>query len=712
MEFKLRHILAVWKKALIVALAVLGVYVVFVIAALFWAFELKLKRWPVIVYSAPASAQIGDDIGRIGLLQRLERLGYSKSTKPVPEVGEWTQSPTSLDVHFKHCPLEGKGIISGPVSFTTDSDRIRAIHLMRSLQDVEKVILEPEVMSVIPASGWGPDLCRWAPLDQIPPLLIDAIILTEDRHFFSHAGIDILSIFRALEANVKARRYLQGGSTITQQLVKMTLLWPQKTLLRKCNEIVIAVAAEQFYTKQTILEAYLNRIYFGHWGQFPIRGVEAAAALLFGKSLRQLDPSECALLAAVIRAPNIITPLKHPERSRARRNMILGLLFKEGKISRDDYEGAVASPVRVRKPGAPPVRAPAFLDRVRDELNGDLTESHKGQRDVLTSLDPLFQYEAYSRLRQLGSQAQESYLILSDPQTGQLQALVTPELRQWTGEGGNLEAVLPIAMLPALMPEESKPARFTLTSQVFAPGGSFRPVTVREAFRADRPILVRKVLETVGGPKIVAALKELGIDSQVKDRNHIKVAPISPFEMAQIYSVFAAGGSAPPITSQIKIVGGAPGTTASDKKNVSFAPALVFLVNHLLKGIQPSKERQVNPERLWLRPSVFVQRDDQGLWGIAYRQDELLLTRIAGATVTAAQVRAMLLKALPPPRNDACPSPPLPEGIIFINICAHSGLRATSTCPDVVHEPFLKGSQPSEWCPLSHDVNPVRSEQR
>ncbi|RJQ57192.1 MAG: hypothetical protein C4530_13005, partial [Desulfobacteraceae bacterium] len=103
---------------------------------------------------------------------------------------------------------------------------------------------------------------------------------------------------------------------------------------------------------------------------FPIRGVEAAAALLFGKSLKQLDPSECALLAAVIRAPNIITPLKHPERSRARRNMILGLLFKEGKISRDDYEGAVAAPVRVRRPGAAPVRAPAFLDRVKDELAG------------------------------------------------------------------------------------------------------------------------------------------------------------------------------------------------------------------------------------------------------------------------------------------------------------------------------------------------------
>jgi penicillin-binding protein 1B len=712
LEFKLRYIMAVWKKALVVVLAVLAVYILFVIGALLWAFELKLKRWPVIVYGAPALAQVGDDIGKIRLLERLERLGYTKSRGQVPGVGEWTQSPTSLEVHFKYCPLEGEGIISGPVDFTIDSNRIRAIHLMRSLQDVERVIIEPEVLGVLPAAGWGPDVCRWTPLNQIPPLLIDAIILTEDRHFFTHSGIDFFSILRALEADIKAWRYLQGGSTITQQLVKMTLLWPQKTLLRKSNEIVIAVAAEQFYSKQTILEAYLNRIYFGHWGQFPIRGVEAAAALLFGKSLRQLDPSECALLAAIIRAPNIISPLRHPERARARRNMVLGLLFKDGKISRDDYERAVAAPVHVRKPCAPPVRAPGFLDRVKDVLVADLTESRPGETDVLTSLDPLFQYDAHKQLNRLGSQAQESYLILCNPQTGQLQALVTPELHEWTGEGGNLETVLPILMLPALMPEESKPPRFTLTSKVFAPGGSSRPMTVREAFRENRPALLQKVLETVDRPKIVAALDELGICTQAGSPNHITLAPITPFEMARIYSVLAAGGSAPPITSEIRVVGGAPRISSPTKKSVSFAPSLIFLVNHLMKGIQPPKERQVRPERLWLRPSVFIERDDQGLWGIAYRRDELLLARIAGAAVTAAQLRAMVLRTLPPPRNDVSPSPPVPEGVIFVNICVESGLRATSTCPDVVLEPFLKGSQPSEWCPLRHDVHPVRSEQR
>ena len=288
-----------WKKVLVILVAALTVYLIFVVGALLWAFEIKLKRWPVIVYAAAVPARVGDDISKTRLLQRLRRLGYSQSAGPVPDVGEWTESPTSLDVHFKHCSIQGQGIISGPVSFTMDSDRIRAIHLMRSLQDVEHVVIEPEVLTVIPASGWGQALTQRVSLEEVPPLLVDAVVLTEDRHFFTHNGIDLRSIFRALRANIKAWRYRQGGSTITQQLVKMTLLSPKKTLLRKITEISIALTAEVFYSKQTILQAYLNRLYFGQWGQFPIRGVKAAAEYLFGKSLKQLNLSECALLAAV-----------------------------------------------------------------------------------------------------------------------------------------------------------------------------------------------------------------------------------------------------------------------------------------------------------------------------------------------------------------------------------------------------------------------------
>jgi len=123
----------------------------------------------------------------------------------------------------------------------------------------------------------------------------------------------------AIKTNIKARRYVQGGSTISQQLIRMTILRPEKTLWRKINEVFLALAADAIYSKGTILQAYLNRIYLGHWGSLPVKGVEEASRNFFGKSLNELDPADCAFLAAAIRAPNVINPFKHPERAKGRR---------------------------------------------------------------------------------------------------------------------------------------------------------------------------------------------------------------------------------------------------------------------------------------------------------------------------------------------------------------------------------------------------------
>lgn len=709
MDLNLRKFFVAWKRILVIAAAILGVYVLYVAGSVLWAFEFKLKRWPILVHGAPVNTRVGDDIRRIQLLERLERLGYVRASGNVPEVGEYVQSPTSLDVHFKHCPLAGEGIISGPVSFTIDASRIRAIHLMRSLKDVGQITIEPELLSVIPASGWGQDLCRPVSLEECPDLLKDAIILTEDRHFLSHSGIDITSIIRALEANIKAWRYLQGGSTITQQLMKMTLLSPRKTIPRKIHEIALALATELLYSKDTILEAYLNRLYFGQWGQFPLRGVDAAASHLFGKSLRQLDPAECALLAAVIRAPNILTPFRHPERALARRNMVLGLLFKEGKISRDDYEHGLDTPVRVRKPGAPPVKAGPFLDLAQDVFADELSRSRSGCPSIMTSLDPVLQHDTYIHVKRLGNLAAESFAVISNPQTGELRAMISPESGKWTGSGGNLETVLPIGLIPALMPQKSAPARFNLTSQVFAPGASLRPGTLREVFREDRPSLMRKLLDTVGHETVVHALREFGINAEQAD-DEIRVSPLSPLKMAHVYGIMAAGGSAPPVTPRAKIAGEPDTAPPPPKTAVSCGPGPLFLVNHLLRGVQPTPARFVPPERLCLVPSVFVARDGEGTWGIAYRWEELVVIRIPDTKISPGKVRAVLLKALPGLRSDTGSFPSIPEGITFVNICLTSGLRATSICPDVMREPFLKGSQPTEWCPLRHYVKPLRSE--
>lgn len=693
-------------------LVLVGAYVLILTAAVLWAFEVKLQRWPTVIYGAPYTVRVGADLKNIRLFERLSRLGYVRTPVLAPDPGHWSLSGPSLDVYLKHFPLQGQGIVSGPVHFTLDIGKIRSIHLTRSLENVDRIILEPELISIVPASGWDPHLTRPVRLETVPPLLVDAIVLTEDRRFYTHPGIDVGSIVRAFKANLKAWRYVQGGSTITQQLIRMTLLTSKKTLVRKANEIALALTAELLYSKRTILEAYLNRVYFGHWGSYPLHGVETAANQFFGKALKQLDPAECAFMAASIRAPNIITPRRHPERAKSRRNMILGLLFKEGKISRDDYEQAVASPVKIRRPGAPPVRAPAFLHLLGEVASTEVNGWGKEHHDVLTSLDPVLQNDANLQLKRLGRPGLSTHLILSSPDTGDLRAFVAPHPSRWDGKGGSLRSLLPMVILPGLMPDKRTPARFTLTSQVFTQDGSKGPITFREAFRTQRVPLIRKLTDTVGIEKIAQVLNDFDIQTRSESNGTLAVGPVTPLQMAQSYSLLALGGRAPTIGPGIRILNGLETVFPRENKRVSIPGSCIFLVNHLMKGLQPPEQRHRGPDRPWLRPSIFLEQDSQGIWGVAYRRDALLLVRLPGTHVAKSTVLSMMLKILPSPALESEKPHPVPDGVVFRNICVDSGLRATSICPDVVREPFLRGSEPVEWCPLRHESHPVRSQKR
>ena len=307
MILKPKRILWVLKKALQLLLILVCSYFLILTIAIVWTFEVKLQRWPIFIYAAPFTIQVGDDINRIRLFERLSRQGYIASPVSVPEPGEWGRSGSGITIFLKDCPFKQGEITSGPINLTLDWDQIKSIRLMRSLEEVNRIALEPELVQVVPPPGYFPELCRSLPLNQIPSLLVDAIVLTEDPRFFLHSGIDLVSVQQALMTNLKAWRYVQGGSTIPQQLVRMTMLSPEKTLGRKINEVFLALTAGILYSKERILEAYLNRVYYGQWGTFPIKGVPEAARHLFGKALTELDAAECALMAAMIRQTTMLT---------------------------------------------------------------------------------------------------------------------------------------------------------------------------------------------------------------------------------------------------------------------------------------------------------------------------------------------------------------------------------------------------------------------
>lgn len=694
-----------FKKTVMFLLICFFLTAVLVSLVIVWTFEIKFQRWPMMVFGAPESVRVGDNLGDLQLYNRLARLGYTKSDSLAPNIGQWGRSGSDVKIYLRYSPFVGDGPIEGPVTLLLDDDTIKSIRLMRSLQEVTSFQLEPELLGVIPVKGGIPEMVIPVPMSRIPSLLIDSILLTEDNRFYSHSGVDLISMYRALVSNIQARRYVQGGSTITQQLIRMTLLNPEKTLWRKSLEIVLSVGADAIYSKKTILEAYLNRVYLGHFGLLPVLGVAEASRNFFGKSPEQLDVSECALIAAIIRAPNVINPFRHPQRTLTRRNMILGLLFKHGKISRDVYEEAISKPVQMLKPGASPPKAGSFIDILRQKEKINYSNSVPYQNYISTSLDPAMQARVEARLRKLGEAGQQSFVILTSPITGSLKVYVTPSSEKWDGRGGNLALFSPMALTPALKPQKVNDPIYTIASQITFSDPKTKKLAFAEAFRTDREELLRKIIEVIGVDKIVSALKEFRIDAVLGDGSEILIEPMTPLEVAQSYSILSGLGSATPINCRRPLRRSSPAQSTVDSKiGVSTPPSVLFIINSLLREHQSLNDVNESPKKLLLSPSVLSSFDNMGAWSVAYNRNALVVLRFPPSHLPSPALRRLALDMLPATNLGADSEFSIPAGLVFRKLCVESGLRATSTCPQITLDPFLSGTQPDEWCSLRHQT--------
>ncbi len=272
-------------------------------------------------------------------------------------------------------------------------------------------------------------------LNQVPEALIAALITTEDRSFYSHSGIDLKGVLRAIIRDIQARAFVEGASTITQQLAKTLFLTPRKSLVRKIKEALLAFQLERRYTKNEILEFYLNQIYFGS-GAY---GVESAAQIFFGKTVKDLTLAECAMIAALPKAPSRFSPLIDPELARKRRDIVLKQMLRAGIINEDEYQQALAEPISPDRPKAAALKAPYFVDYVKNVLEDAVgsTMLYKGGLSIFTTLSFALQQAAESavlnglaaleiRMRKNGIKLPypQAALITVDSQTGHILAMV------------------------------------------------------------------------------------------------------------------------------------------------------------------------------------------------------------------------------------------------------------------------------------------------
>ncbi len=414
---------------------------------------------------------------------------------------------------------------------------------------------------------------RPVPLAVIPEALRQGLLITEDRNFYHHSGIDFRGIARAIVKDIRAGRFVEGASTITQQLTRTLFLTPRKTLRRKLREAFLALQLERRYTKDEILEMYLNQIYLGS-GAY---GVEMAARRYFGKSVRELDLAQCALIAGLPQAPTRYSPLVNPDLALKRRNRVLRQMHRAGLISDAQYRRAAARPLELAPSPGPRRKAQWFVDYVRRRLERELGADllYKGGLTVTTTLSMTLQQAAREALRE-GLQALETRmrghriearpqgaLVALDVHSGAILAMVggrddtrssfnrAVDARRQPGS-----AFKPIVFAAAVAQGFSQ-NRLLLDAPVAFPGAGgrqWRPqnfsggylgeITLRRALVLSRNIPAVRLLDTLGPAAVVSFAHRLGISSPLAPDLSLALgtSEVSLLELTSAYAVFANAG--------------------------------------------------------------------------------------------------------------------------------------------------------------------------
>jgi len=586
------------------------------------------RRWdfPSRIYSDEFLLYVGLDVDAAGVTRRLERLSYRSADGLPAYGGEFRQAPGVLEIAFR--PGARGRTSTRRARLDLDGARIVAIRDLDSDETLAAVALEPEELTGIFEGVW--EHRRVVRVVEVAPILVRAILATEDSRFFAHHGVDLIGIGRAVVTNVRSGAVRQGGSTLTQQLMKNFFLTTDRTFSRKLVEIAMALVAERRYSKMQILENYLNEIYLGQRGARGVFGVAEASDFYFGKHPRDLTVPEAALLAGLIRAPNAYSPFVAPERALARRNTVLKLLLAAGELDQVAYEASVAAPLGVVP--APPdgTIAPFFVDYVKGELAKRFPPEVLTTEglNIYTTLDPLLQEQAQralqTRLGQLEKERPrlaaaaekdrlEAALVALAPSTGEIKAMVggrnyqasqfnrATQARRQTGS-----TFKPIVYLAAML--DADPARhLTPTTRLddspftwpLANGRDWTPanygdryfgaVTARVALERSLNAATARVAASVGLPAVVALAEAMGVSGPLPEVPALALGALeaTPLEMAAVYAVLASGGTrAEPVA--IKRVTSREGEAILGETPALRAvvpPDTAYVLTHMLEGV-------------------------------------------------------------------------------------------------------------------------------
>jgi penicillin-binding protein 1B len=715
-------------------------------------FEGTQFRVPSRVYAAPAILYPGLDWRRFGLQDALVRLGYREASSSRDlDPGQYVWEGSRLRVHLRAFEHPTRPEADRDIAIWLRGNAISDIREIPSGDSVGAVLLEPEPVGAY----YGPvreqrELVRLA---EVPQHLVDAVLAVEDQRFATHSGIDFRRIAGAMLANLRAGRVQQGGSTLTQQLVKNFFLTPERTLRRKLREACMALIVEARYDKSAILEAYLNEIYLGQRGATAVHGVGEAAHLYFGKPVSRLSLAESGLIAAIIQSPNGISPYRDPERAINRRNLVLELMMQQGRIDAQSYEQAKLEPLRLAAVTPEPGDARFFLDFLYRELTVTYTPSQlteEGLR-IYSTLDRRLQRIAAESLQggleeiekrrpKLKSDDPahrlQGCLVALRPQTGEILALVGgrdyrssqfDRCSQARRQPGSV--FKPFVYIAALEPRGDGRPAITLAStlddsplEIATPDGPWRPhnfdnefhdqVGVREALERSLNVATVRLARDVGLRNVVDVAQRLGIQSPLPAVPSLALgtAELAPLELARAYATVASGGVRPETQAVEDVVGPAGGVLA--RRELRFQrvldPGTAYLATSLLEGVA-ERGTAAGLRAGGLRGPVAAKTgttdEERDLWFVGFTPDLVAVVwigfdepRSVGLTASAGALPVWRRFIEEVSGGTVRGVFPRPAGIERAEI-APSGAIALAGCPTHRTEYFLPGTLPTTFCP-------------
>ncbi len=712
--------------------------------------RLRGERWmvPSRVYARPLELREGLHLTVPTLLKVLNDLKYEQKPDGTPGPGEFVVSEKA--VTFRPRPVPDGA--SEPLVLTLEKDHVKEMRGLTSKKRYQQQTLEPQLITYF--FDQSREKRRLVRYEELPDHLVKAVLAIEDRRFFSHPGLDPFRIVGAAVKNIRAESFIQGGSTITQQLVKNFFLTPERKFSRKVQEAMLAFVLERRADKKDILELYLNEVYLGQAGSFSINGMGEAARMYFHKDVGNVTLNEAALLAGMIQSPNRYNPYRHERAATDRRNQVLRAMEESGFIEPAAATAAVAQPLRLETAALDSAEAPYFVDLVKDQLAQKYKDVDLSTQNlsIQTTLDLHLQSLAQEALRRGLDNAEklikrknhapvQGCVIVLEPKTGSVVALVGGRsygasqynrVTQAHRQPGStfkpfvyltaFEATFEDPALPPITPAtvvDDSPTVFFFEDKEYTPQNYenvyMGNVTLRTALANSLNNATVKVAEMVGFDKVADMwTKKLGMGANVKGYPAVALGSFeaTPLEMATAYNVLANGGLKIEPVTVLKVTDEKNQTLEQYKpaapKRVVHEESAYLVVNMMRSVFADGTARSARGLGFTSDAAgkTGTTNDLRDAWFAGFTPDLLTVVwvgfddntpiNLSGAKVALPIWVDFMKEALSGVKSTpfAVPS----ENVVFMDIDKETGLLATSACPKALSESFIAGTEPMERC--------------